>query len=66
MRIYAPIFAAGLAIATLFPANAASHRPKSNNPNVKHAMRKAKKVRPAKYKPAKKSKQPARAVYGAR
>ena len=62
---------AGLGVATLMPAYAKDNRPKSTNPNVRRAMRGAKKVRPAKYKAPnykapKKSKKPPRAVYGAR
>jgi len=43
----------GLALSTLSPALAKDRRPKSNNANVRHATKKAKKIRPAKYKPYK-------------
>jgi hypothetical protein len=66
MFLRALLIIAGLGVATLMPAYAQNTRPQSTNPNVKRAMRKAKKVRPAKYKAPKKSKKPARATYGAR
>ena len=56
---------AGLGVASLLPAFASDNRPQSTNPNVKRAMKKAKKFRPAKYKAPKKHKKPARATYGA-
>ena len=57
---------AGLGLATLTPAAAMAKKPQSTNPNVKRAMKKTKKVKPAKYKAPKKSRPPARATYGVR
>ena len=54
----------GLGVASLLPAFAADNRP--TNPNVKCAMKKAKKVRPAKYKAPKKNKKPKHATFGKR
>jgi hypothetical protein len=54
----------GLGVASLFPAFASDNRPQSTNPNVKRAMKKAKKVRPAKYKAPKKNKKPKHATFG--
>jgi hypothetical protein len=64
MNLRALLIATGLSVATLIPGYA-NDRPQSTNPNVKHAMKKAKKVRPAKYKAPKQSKKPAHATYGA-
>jgi len=63
MSLRALLILAGLCAATFSPAYA---KTKSTNPNVKRATKRAKKVRPAKYKAPKHSKKPARATYGAR
>ena len=65
MHLRALAVLAGIGVATLLPAEAKDHRPKSYNPNVKRATKKPKKVRPAKYKAPKKSKKPAHVTYGA-
>jgi hypothetical protein len=65
MHLRALLVLAGLSVLTLTPGYA-DNRSKSNNPNVRRAMKKSKKVRPAKYKAPKKSKKPAHATYGAR
>jgi hypothetical protein len=54
----------GLGVASLLPAFAADNRPQSTNPNVKRAVKKSKKVRPAKYKAPKKNKKPKHATFG--
>jgi hypothetical protein len=64
MNLRALLVIGGLGLATLAPGYAKGDRPQSNNPNVKHAMKKAKKVRPRKYKAPKKSKKPKSARYG--
>ena len=64
MNLRGLLLVTGLSVAALIPGYA-DDRPQSTNPNVKRAMRKAKKVRPAKYKAPKKSKKPAHATYGA-
>ena len=66
MRLRALMVLAGIGVFTLLPGYAKDNRPRSTNPNVRRAMKKSKKVRPAKYKAPKKSKKPARATYGAR
>ena len=66
MHLRALIIAAGICVATLLSAYAKDQRPKSNNHNVKRATKKAKKIRPAKYKAPKRSRKPARATYGAK
>jgi hypothetical protein len=66
-HVSALLVIAGLALSTLSPAYAKQKRPKSTNANVQHAMKKTKKIRPAKYKPykaPKRSKKAARAKYG--
>ena len=64
MHLRALLIISGLGLALLAPGFAKDRRPQSNNPNVKHAMKKAKKVRPRKYKAPKKSKKPKAAKYG--
>ena len=64
MVLRALLITIGLSFATFAPASAKDTRPQWDNPNVKHAMKKAKKVRPGKYKAPKRSKKPARARYG--
>ena len=64
MNLRALLMVTGLGVATLISGYAKA-RPQSTNPNVKRAMKKAKKVRPAKYKAPKMSKKPPRAKYGA-
>jgi hypothetical protein len=65
MHVRTLLILAGLGVAALLPAFG-DDRPQSSNPNVRRAMKTAKKVRPSKYKAPKKSKKPARATYGAR
>ena len=65
MNLRALLIIGGLGLATFASAEAKDKRPKSTNSNVKHAMRKAKKIKPAsKYKAPKRTKQPAAAKYG--
>ena len=65
MNLRALLIIGGLGLATLASAEAKDKRPQSSNPNVKHAMRKAKKIKPAsKYKAPKHNKRPAAAKYG--
>jgi hypothetical protein len=69
MKLPALLIAGGIGLAALAPAEAKDTRPKSDNPNVKRAMKKAKKVRPnSKYKAPKKAKakthKPPAAKYG--
>jgi hypothetical protein len=66
MRLRALMVLAGIGVFTLLPGYAKDNRPQSSNANVRRAMKKSKKVRPAKYKAPKKSKKPARATYGAK
>ena len=64
-HVSALLVIAGLALSTLSPAYAKQKRPKSTNANVQHAMKKTKKIRPAKYKPYKAPKvKKARVKYG--
>jgi len=65
MNLRALLIIGGLGLATFASAEAKDKRPKSTNSNVKHAMRKAKKIKPAsKYKAPKKTKRPPAAKYG--
>ena len=65
MNLRALLIIGGLGLATFASAEAKDKRPKSSNSNVKHAMRKAKKIKPAsKYKAPKKTKRPPAAKYG--
>jgi hypothetical protein len=65
MNLRALLVIGGLGLATFTSAEAKDKRPKTNNSNVKHAMRKAKKIKPAgKYKAPKRAKRPAAAKYG--
>jgi len=65
MNLRALLIIGGLGLATLASAEAKDKRPKTSNPNVKHAMRKAKKIKPAaRYKAPKRTKRPAAAKYG--
>jgi hypothetical protein len=57
MKLRALLVIVSLGLASLAPSYAADQRPTSNNPNVKRAMKKAKKVKPAKYKAPKTNKQ---------
>jgi hypothetical protein len=66
MHLRALIVLLGIGVGIQASALAKDQRPRSNNPNVKRAMKKAKKVRPAKYKTPKKSKKPAHVTYGSR
>jgi len=65
MNLRALLIIGGLGLTTFASAEAKDKRPKTSNPNVKHAMRKAKKIKPAaKYKAPKRTKRPAAATYG--
>ena len=65
MNLRALLIIGGLGLATFASAEAKDKRPKSTNSNVKHAMRKAKKIKPAgKYKAPKRTRKPAAAKYG--
>ena len=66
MCLRALIVMAGISVATVLPAYPKDNRPKSYNSNVKHATKKPKKFKPAKYKAPKKSKKPAHVTYGAK
>jgi hypothetical protein len=66
MKLRALLVMLSLGLASFAPSYAADNRPQSSNPNVKRAMRKAKKVRPAKYKTPNKNKKQKRAKYTAR
>ena len=63
MKLRALLAIMGFALASFAPAYAKDKRPQSNNPNVKRAMKKAKKVKPGKYKAPKTSKKQKRATY---
>ncbi len=63
MKLRALLVMMGFALATFAPAYAKEKRPQSTNPNVKRAMKKAKKVRPSKYKAPKTNKKQKRATY---
>ena len=64
MHLRALVLIAGLGLSSLTPAGATDNRAEPNNPNVKRAMKRAKKVRPTKYKAPKKNRKPSRARYG--
>ena len=64
MNVRALLIICGLGLTLLAPGFAKDRRAQSNNPNVKSAMKKAKKVRPRKHKAPKKSRKPASAKYG--
>ena len=65
MNLRALLIIGGLGLATFASAEAKDKRPKTSNPNVNHAVRKAKKIKPAaKYKAPKRTKRPAAAKYG--
>ena len=67
MNLRALLVIGGLSLATFASAEAKDKRPKPNstNPNVKRAVKKAKKLKPtAKYKAPKKSKKPPAATHG--
>jgi hypothetical protein len=66
MHLRALIVLLGIGVGIQASASAKDQSPQSNNPNVKRAMKKSKKVRPAKYKAPKKSKKPAHVTYGSR
>jgi len=63
MKLRALLVLMGFALATFTPAYAKPKPPQSSNPNVKRAMRKAKKVKPGKYKAPKTNKKQKRATY---
>ena len=63
MKLRALLVIVSLGLASLAPTYAGDTRPQSNNPNVKRAMKKAKKVKPGKYKAPKTSKKQKRATY---
>jgi len=63
MKLRALLVIMGFALATFTPAYGKDKRPQSNNPNVKRAMKKAKKVKPGKYKAPKTNKKQKRATY---
>jgi hypothetical protein len=62
MKLSALLLAAGLGLVAIGPAGAKT--PEGANDNVKHALRKPRKFKPAKYKAPKKSKKPKAAKYG--
>jgi hypothetical protein len=65
MNLRALLILGGLGLATFASADAKDTKPKSSNPNVKRAVRKAKKVKATgKYKAPKKTKKPSAAKYG--
>jgi hypothetical protein len=65
MNLRALLMVGGLGLATLASADAKDTRPKSSNPNVKRAVRKAKKTKATgKYKAPRKTKKPTPAKYG--
>ena len=67
MNLRALLITGGLGLATFAAAEAKDTRPKPNNPNVKHAVRKAKKTKATgKYTAPKKTKRPPAAKYGVR
>ena len=61
MNLRALLVLAGLCLAALPSADAKAHNPKSNNPNVKRAMRRAKK-----HQAPRKSRKASRARHGAK
>ena len=63
MKLRALLVIVSLGLASFAPSYAGDTRPQSNNPNVKRALKKAKKVRPAKYKTPKTNKKQKRAKY---
>ena len=65
MKLCALLVIVSLGLASLAPTYAGDTRPQSNNPNVKRAMKKAKKIKPAKYKTPKTNKKQKRAKWAA-
>ena len=63
MKLCALLVTLSLGLASFAPSYAADTQPQSNNPNVKRALKKAKKVRPAKYKAPKTNKKQKRAKW---